>query len=93
MTISGQRRRNARHQSWGRNHYSDIGIMTLAWVIEEVTQQSLDPFPFSDRLWNALGMRETMYRPEPFLRPRIAATELDRFGVRKWYGVECMMRS
>ena len=56
--------------------YSDIGIMTLAWVIEEVTQQSLDAF-LSDRLWNALGMRETMYRPEPFLRPRIAATELD----------------
>ena len=56
--------------------YSDIGIMTLAWVIEEVTQQSLDGF-LSDRLWNPLGMRETRYRPEPFLRPRIAATELD----------------
>ncbi len=56
--------------------YSDIGIMTLAWVIEEVAQQSLDDF-LSDRLWQPLGMRESRYRPDATLRPRIAATEMD----------------
>jgi CubicO group peptidase (beta-lactamase class C family) len=56
--------------------YSDIGIMTLAWVIEEVAQQSLDGF-LNDRLWQPLGMLESRYRPDATLRPRIAATEMD----------------
>ena len=56
--------------------YSDIGVMTLAWVIEEVAQQSLDDF-LNDRLWQPLGMRETRYNPAATLRPRIAATEMD----------------
>ena len=56
--------------------YSDIGIMTLAWVIEEVARQSLDSF-LNDRLWQPLGMRESRYRPSAMLRPRIAATEMD----------------
>ena len=56
--------------------YSDIGIMTLAWVIEEVAQQSLDSF-LNDRLWQPLGMLESRYRPSATLRPRIAATEMD----------------
>ena len=56
--------------------YSDIGIMTLAWVIEEIAQQSLDGF-LNDRLWQPLGMLESRYRPDAALRPRIAATEMD----------------
>ena len=56
--------------------YSDIGIMTLAWVIEEVAQQSLDGF-LNDRVWQPLGMRESRYRPDATLRLRIAATEMD----------------
>ena len=56
--------------------YSDIGIMTLAWVIEEIADQPLDEF-LQERLWNRLGMLETRYRPESTLRPRIAATEID----------------
>ncbi|MBT8487487.1 MAG: serine hydrolase, partial [Gemmatimonadetes bacterium] len=56
--------------------YSDIGIMTLAWVIEEVAGQSLDEF-LQDRLWDELGMLETRYNPPSTLRPRIAATEID----------------
>lgn len=59
-----------------RTAYSDIGIMTLAWVIEEVAGQALDEF-LQDRLWNPLGMLETRYRPDASLRPRIAATEVD----------------
>lgn len=59
-----------------RTAYSDIGIMTLAWVIEEVTGQSLDAF-LQERLWNPMGMLETRYNPPSTLRPRIAATEID----------------
>jgi CubicO group peptidase (beta-lactamase class C family) len=59
-----------------RTAYSDIGIMTLAWVIEEISGQSLDAF-LQERLWNPLGMLETRYNPPSTLRPRIAATEID----------------
>lgn len=60
----------------GATVYSDIGVMTLAWVIEEVAGQPLDEL-LQERLWNPAGMRETRYLPESTLRPRIAATELD----------------
>ena len=56
--------------------YSDIGIMTLAWIIEEVSGQTLDEL-LRERLWAPLGMLETRYRPESALLPRIAATEID----------------
>ena len=59
-----------------RTAYSDIGIMTLAWVIEEVAGQTLDEF-LQERLWDPMGMLETRYNPESTLRPRIAATEID----------------
>ena len=59
-----------------RTAYSDIGVMTLAWVIEEVTGQTLDAL-LQERLWDPLGMPETRYRPASTLLPRIAATELD----------------
>jgi len=59
-----------------RTAYSDIGIMTLAWVLEEIAGQTLDEF-LQARLWDELGMLETRYRPESTLRPRIAATEVD----------------
>ena len=59
-----------------RTAYSDIGIMTLAWVIEEVSGQTLDEF-LQERLWDPMGMLETRYNPPSTLRPRIAATEID----------------
>lgn len=59
-----------------RTAYSDIGVMTLAWVIESIAGQPLDEF-LQERLWNPLGMLETQYNPETSLRPRLAATEID----------------
>jgi beta-N-acetylhexosaminidase len=59
-----------------RTAYSDIGIMTLAWILEEVSGQPLDEL-LSERLFEPLGMLETRYRPDPVLLPRIAATEVD----------------
>ena len=59
-----------------RTVYSDIGFMTLAFVIEQITRTSLDVF-LEDRVWGPLGMSDTGFRPDEDLLPRIAATEVD----------------
>ncbi len=56
--------------------YSDIGLMTVAWVVEALAGTSLDHF-VEDRLWVPLGMSDTGFRPDPGLRWRIAPTEVD----------------
>jgi beta-N-acetylhexosaminidase len=56
--------------------YSDIGLMTVALVVEEVTGQEMDVF-LEDRVWGPLGMQDTGFRPDPLLLPRIAPTEVD----------------
>lgn len=56
--------------------YSDIGAMTLGWIVEELGGQPLDEF-LRDRVWGPLGMRETRYSPASSLLSRIAATEVD----------------
>jgi beta-glucosidase-like glycosyl hydrolase/CubicO group peptidase (beta-lactamase class C family) len=56
--------------------YSDIGAMTVAWVIEAVAGEPLDNF-LETRVFQPLGMRETTFLPGNALLPRIAATELD----------------
>ncbi len=59
-----------------RTVYSDIGLMTVAFIIEEVTGQSLDAF-LEERVWDLLGMADTGFRPGSELRGRIAPTEVD----------------
>ena len=59
-----------------RTVYSDIGLMTVAFIIEEVTGQSLDAF-LEERVWGLLGMADTGFRPGSELRGRIAPTEVD----------------
>ncbi len=56
--------------------YSDIGLMTLAFIIESVSGQGLDEF-LKERVWDRLGMSDTGFRPAGELRDRIAPTELD----------------
>ena len=56
--------------------YSDIGLMTLAFIVEEVTGSNLEDF-LNDRVWGPLGMQDTGFRPDPALLPRIAPTEVD----------------
>jgi len=56
--------------------YSDLGPMTLAWIVEAVDGRPLDAF-LEARVWGPLGMGETRFRPGAELLPRIAATELD----------------
>ncbi|MFQ5536801.1 MAG: glycoside hydrolase family 3 N-terminal domain-containing protein [Gemmatimonadota bacterium] len=59
-----------------RTAYSDLGIMTLGWVIESITGETLDRY-LEREVFKPLGMLDTRYNPPPGLKPRIAATELD----------------
>ena len=56
--------------------YSDIGLMTLAFIVEEITGADLNAF-LQGRVWGPLGMQDTGFRPDPALLPRIAPTEVD----------------
>jgi len=56
--------------------YSDIGLMTLAFIVEEITGAKLDAF-LQDRVWGPLGMQDTGFRPDSAIFPRIAPTEVD----------------
>ncbi len=55
--------------------YSDIGAMTLAFIVESVSGQRLDEF-LDSRVFAPLGMTNTFFRPSSSLRDRIAPTEI-----------------
>jgi beta-glucosidase-like glycosyl hydrolase/CubicO group peptidase (beta-lactamase class C family) len=59
-----------------RTVYSDIGIMTLSWIMESITGQPQDVW-LQEHVFGPLGMLDTGYNPDPALKPRIAATEMD----------------
>jgi CubicO group peptidase (beta-lactamase class C family) len=59
-----------------RYEYSDIGVMTLARVLEAVSGQSLDRL-LEERLFGPVGMVDTGFVPPADLRTRIAPTEID----------------
>ncbi|MYL07521.1 MAG: beta-lactamase family protein [Gemmatimonadales bacterium] len=56
--------------------YSDIGFMTLGFLIEEVTGQPLDYY-LHESVFRPLGMRETWFDPPRSLHRRTAPTEVD----------------
>ena len=56
--------------------YSDIGFMTLGWVVEAAGGRPLDAF-LDDRLFDRLGMADTGFNPDPAERARTAPTEVD----------------
>jgi CubicO group peptidase (beta-lactamase class C family) len=58
--------------------YSDIGLITVAFIVEEVTGMGLEEF-MARRVWDPLGMQDTGFNPDPALRPRIAPTEVDDY--------------
>ena len=60
----------------GETVYSDIGVMTVALIVELVTGQRLDRF-LEERLFTPLGMGDTGFLPSPDLLARIAPTEMD----------------
>ncbi len=54
--------------------YSDINFFVLGEIVRRVTGQTLDQFA-RDRIFQPLGMRDTVFRPTASLTPRIAPTE------------------
>ncbi|HEY3382773.1 MAG TPA: exo-beta-N-acetylmuramidase NamZ domain-containing protein [Vicinamibacterales bacterium] len=54
--------------------YSDINFFLLGEVVHRVSGQSLDQFART-RIFEPLGMRDTMFKPPAALAPRIAPTE------------------
>ncbi|WP_052476194.1 serine hydrolase domain-containing protein [Cohnella kolymensis] len=54
--------------------YSDLGMILLGEIVQRVSGQRLDRF-LTEQVFQPLGMKETMFRPPPALRDRIAPTE------------------
>ncbi|MDI6784922.1 MAG: serine hydrolase [bacterium] len=54
--------------------YSDLGYITLGEIVERVSGMPLDQFT-QKRIFDPLGMKDTMYNPPEYLKPRCAATE------------------
>jgi serine-type D-Ala-D-Ala carboxypeptidase len=65
--------------------YSDLGAITLGFMIERLTKQPLDQYVMR-RVFEPLGMRDTRYRPDSSLLPRIAPTEIDPWRQRHLRG-------
>ena len=59
-----------------RSVYSDLGIILLGEILERVASQPLEAFTH-ERVFEPLGMHDTMFRPPAELLPRIAPTEND----------------
>ena len=55
--------------------YSDLGAMTLGFLVEQITGQRLDEF-LHERVFEPLGMTNTFFRPPDSLRARVAPTEV-----------------
>ena len=56
--------------------YSCIGFITLAKVVERITEMPMDIF-LEKNLFQPLGMKNTMYNPKPELWPRVVPTEFN----------------
>ena len=56
--------------------YSDIGLMTLAFVVEKIAGNPFEDF-VKHNIWDKLGMRDTGFNPSADLIHRIAPTEID----------------
>jgi CubicO group peptidase (beta-lactamase class C family) len=56
--------------------YSDLGMVLLAMVVENVSGVGLDRF-LRERVFEPLGMTSTFFRPADSLRTRIAPTDVN----------------
>jgi CubicO group peptidase (beta-lactamase class C family) len=56
--------------------YSDLGADVLAFMVEKISGKPIDQF-LGERVFQPLGMTQTMFRPSPLLRAQIAPTELN----------------
>lgn len=56
--------------------YSDLNLITLGVLLERQTGKGLDEL-VDERITGPLQMTDTGYNPDPWLKPRIAATEFE----------------
>ncbi|MEO8398328.1 MAG: serine hydrolase [Ignavibacteriaceae bacterium] len=66
------------YQTGTKMVYSDLGMITMAKIIEKVTGETLDNFAQKE-IFEPLGMKSTMYNPPDSLKNKIAPTELDNY--------------
>ena len=65
--------------------YSDLGAIILGEIVARVSGKRFDAF-VTERVFQPLGMRESMFRPPESLRERIAPTEVDPWRQRHLRG-------
>jgi beta-N-acetylhexosaminidase len=65
------------HTPGTRYIYSDVGFITLGWLVERVSGQPLDQY-CAENVFRPLGMTHTLFNPPEGMRPLCAATEFDR---------------
>jgi CubicO group peptidase (beta-lactamase class C family) len=65
--------------------YSDLGAIIMGEIVARVSGQRFDAF-VQERVFQPLGMRESMFRPPQELRQRIAPTEVDPWRQRHLRG-------
>jgi len=58
--------------------YSDLGVITLAKIIEKITHKSLDAF-CNDEIFIPLGMNSTFFNPADSIKKLCAPTEIDNY--------------
>lgn len=73
------------HQPGTRSEYSDLGFIVLGALLEEVGGASLDVLART-RVFEPLGMHDTLYRPGRGLLTRVAPTELEAWRGRLLHG-------
>lgn len=66
------------YETGTKMEYSDLGMITLAKIIEKVTGRTLDKF-CKEEIFNPLGMTSTFYNPPAPVLHRIAPTEIDNY--------------
>ena len=54
--------------------YSDINFITLGALVEKLSGQPLDVYA-QEHIFRPLGMKDTDYKPNTALTPRVAPTE------------------
>lgn len=68
--------RPLRYAPGTRTIYSDWDLVLAGLLVERLTGQPLDAWT-AEHIFAPLGMRDTRFRPDASLRPRIAVTEVD----------------
>ncbi len=64
------------HEPGTQVEYSDLGFELLGEIVQRLTGESLDVFA-KERIFEPLGMQDSMFNPPRSLRSRIAPTEFD----------------